>query len=137
MNFQKLRLAVAGLVGGVNAHVLYLTLHPGTGPGRGLAVLLGVCFALLGNYLATVQPNYLVGIRTPWTLESPAVWARTHRVGGRVFCAAGLLLAVLALVLPLAWVYPTLPVLVAGPAAFGYGYSYAAFRQQQHLGKAV
>ena len=137
VNFQKLRLTVVGLLGGVNTYLLYLTLHPGTGPGRGLAVLLGVCFALLGNYLTTVQPNYFVGIRTPWTLESPTVWARTHRVGGMVFCAAGLLVAGFALVLPLPWVYPVLLVLVVGTALFGYAYSYMAFRQQQQSGEAA
>lgn len=130
VNFQKLRLVTVALLGGINAYMLYLALHPGTGPGRGLVVGLGLFFALLGNYLTTVQPNYFVGIRTPWTLESPAVWARTHRVGGILFCVGGLLLAGLALVLPLAWAMPMLLVVVLGVATFSYAYSYILFRQQ-------
>ena len=137
VNFQKLRLAVVALLGVSNSYTLYLTLHPGTGPGRELAVLLGVFFVFLGNYLTTVQPNYFVGIRTPWTLESPGVWARTHRLGGMVFCVAGLLTTGLALVLPLAWVYPTLLALVLGTALFCYAYSYVAFRQERQASKAA
>ena len=40
--------------------------------------------AVLGNYLANLEPNYLLGIRTPWTLEDPATWRATHRLGSRV-----------------------------------------------------
>ncbi|WP_310395962.1 SdpI family protein [Hymenobacter sp.] len=136
-NYQKLGLAVVGLLSGLACYVLYLALHPGTAPGRGIAVLVGVFFALLGNYLTTVQPNYFVGIRTPWTLESPTVWARTHRVGGILFCVSGLLLAGLALVLPAAWALPTLLVLVLGTAGFCYAYSYAAFQQEERLRKTL
>ena len=136
-NFQKLRLVIVALVGGISSYTLYLALHPGTSPGRGLVVALGLFFALLGNYLTTVQPNYFVGIRTPWTLESPAVWARTHRVGGMLFCAGGLLLAGLATVLPLAWAMPMLLVMVLGTAVFSYAYSYVLFRQQANRPKTA
>lgn len=132
-NYLKLRLALVGLVSGLACLCLYVAVHPGTSPGRGLAVMLGGFFALMGNYLTTVQPNYFVGIRTPWTLESPTVWARTHRVGGALFFVAGLLLAGLALVLPLAALHPLLLALVLGSSLFAYAYSYVAFRQEQRL----
>ncbi len=137
VNFQKLRLALVAMVGGLACYSLYAALHPGAVSGRGLAVLLGVFFAFLGNYLTTVPPNYFVGIRTPWTLESPAVWARTHRVGGILFCLSGLLMVVLAFVLPAAWTQTVLLVLILGTAAFCYAYSYVAFRQEERLGKAA
>jgi uncharacterized membrane protein len=50
----------------------------------------GVVFLVIGNYLPKVRPNYLVGIRTPWTLTSDLSWTRTHRLGGRLFVLAGL-----------------------------------------------
>src|SRR5262245_42287959 len=37
-------------------------------------------FALLGNVLGKVQKNFFVGVRTPWTLASDAVWVQTHRL---------------------------------------------------------
>lgn len=38
-----------------------------------------------------IKPNYFIGIRTPWALESEAVWNKTHRLGGKVFIAMGIL----------------------------------------------
>ena len=103
INFQKLRLAVVGLLSGIACYSVYLGLHPNAASATGIAVLVGGFFVFMGNYLTTVQPNYFVGIRTPWTLDSPRVWARTHRAGGILFCLTGLLMVGLALVLPAAW----------------------------------
>lgn len=44
----------------------------------------------LGNVLPRLPRNGLVGIRTPWTLADPMVWERTHRLGGYLLTAAGL-----------------------------------------------
>ena len=137
VNFQKLRLTIVGLISGLAIVCMYTAGHPGTAPGRAIAVLVGLFFALMGNYLTTVQPNYFVGIRTPWTLESPRVWSQTHRVGGMVFCAAGLLLTALALVLPLAWVEAATLAVALGPAVFSYGYSYWLFRQQEAVNRVA
>ena len=52
-------------------------------------------FAVLGNYSATLRPNYFVGIRTPWTLESADTWRATHRLGGRLLFFGSLGLFVL------------------------------------------
>lgn len=47
--------------------------------------------ALLGNVLGKVRRNFWIGIRTPWTLASERVWNNTHRLGGKMFVAAGVL----------------------------------------------
>lgn len=52
-------------------------------------------FAILGNYMGSLRPNYFVGIRTPWTLESADTWRATHRLGGRLMFFGSLLLLVL------------------------------------------
>ncbi len=52
---------------------------------------LGVLFVVMGNLLGKVTRNFFVGIRTPWTLASEEVWYRTHRLAGKLFVAAGLL----------------------------------------------
>ena len=53
-----------------------------------------VLFAILGNYLPNLRPNYFIGIRTPWMLESPQTWRATHRLGGRLMFFGALLLLV-------------------------------------------
>lgn len=58
---------------------------------RVIPFALGFLFVVVGNYLGRVQPNWFLGIRTPWTLSSDTVWRKTHRLGAWVFVIAGLL----------------------------------------------
>jgi uncharacterized membrane protein len=59
-------------------------------------------FALLGNVMGRVKRNFWMGVRTPWTLASEAVWNQTHRVAGWLWVAGGLIGCVSVLALP--WV---------------------------------
>lgn len=52
---------------------------------------LSVLFIFIGNYLGKVRRNFWMGIRTPWSLSNPVVWERTHRLGGWLFVAVGLI----------------------------------------------
>lgn len=55
-----------------------------------LAMLaIGALFTILGNYMGKLQRNFFIGIRTPWTLASEATWERTHRLAGKLFVLAG------------------------------------------------
>ncbi|MEA5389297.1 SdpI family protein [Haloarculaceae archaeon H-GB11] len=49
-----------------------------------LAAVAGL-FYYVGVLLTHAERNWFVGIRTPWTLSSDEVWARTHHLGGRLF----------------------------------------------------
>lgn len=61
-----------------------------------LFALIGSLFAMLGNYFQTIRPNYFIGIRTPWTLESESVWKKTHRLGGQIWITGGVLIVMFA-----------------------------------------
>ena len=50
---------------------------------------LGLLFIVIGNVLTRVRPNWIFGIRTPWTLSSEVSWRETHRIGGYGFVAVG------------------------------------------------
>ncbi len=52
----------------------------------------GALFLITGNYINSVKPNYFIGIRTPWTLENPEVWKKTHRLGSKLWVVGGLLM---------------------------------------------
>lgn len=74
----------------------YLTLSASLTPGQHLSITslmvgMGLLFVVLGNYLPKVRSNFFIGIRTPWTLSSEEVWYQTHRLGGKLMVAAGLL----------------------------------------------
>lgn len=59
-------------------------------------LMIGILFIVVGNMMPKFKQNYFVGIKTPWTLNNEAVWAKTHRHGGFVWFAAGFLMSVLA-----------------------------------------
>lgn len=61
-------------------------------------LILAVFFLLMGNYMSALKPNYFIGIRTPWTLESEYVWKKTHVLGGKLFFIMGILLVLFAVI---------------------------------------
>jgi uncharacterized membrane protein len=77
------------------AHVLVLANGMGylVQVDRLLPLGVGLLFAFLGNYLTRIEPNWFIGIRTPWTLSSDAVWRKTHRTGGWLFVIGGIVIA--------------------------------------------
>ncbi|HEX7733182.1 MAG TPA: SdpI family protein [Rhodanobacter sp.] len=81
-------LGIAAMLAGAGHAVPMATVAP-------LAV--GVLLMVLGNYMGKLRRNFFIGIRTPWTLASEAVWERTHRLAGWVYVLAGVALVVLAL----------------------------------------
>ena len=54
-----------------------------------LFLLLGVMFAVMGNYMPKFRQNPTLGIKTSWALADEENWNATHRFGGRVWMAAG------------------------------------------------
>ena len=73
---------VARLFGPVT--VLWFLTLAGLGARSNMTLLLvpimSVSLIGLGFLLERTRPNWFIGIRTPWTLTSPTVWARTHRL---------------------------------------------------------
>ncbi len=59
---------------------------------RAIFAGLGLLFLVIGNFMGKLTKNFFVGIRTPWTLASEEVWLRTHRLGGKLFVLAGLVI---------------------------------------------
>jgi uncharacterized membrane protein len=94
-----------------------------------LVVNLALCvlFIVIGNFLGKVRRNFWLGIRTPWTLTSELVWERTHRVGGWLFVACGLIDIPLSFVPSLRlWSFVVLIILIS---IFLYVYSYVCYQQ--------
>jgi uncharacterized membrane protein len=87
----------------------------------------GFLFVFVGILLMRSKRNYMIGIRTPWTLANDEVWDRTHRLGGRLFIAAGILT-----VLSVFWPGIAIWVLMGGllvATLISLVYSYWVFQQ--------
>ena len=61
-----------------------------------IGVGIGLMFIVLGNFMGKIRSTYTFGIRTPWTLDSDLSWNKTHRLGGKLFMATGVLVLLTA-----------------------------------------
>lgn len=52
---------------------------------------MGLLFIFIGILIRKAKRNFFIGIRTPWTLSSDRVWDETHRLGSKLFIAAGVI----------------------------------------------
>jgi len=66
---------------------------------------LGLLFIVIGNVLTRVRPNWIFGIRTPWTLSSEVSWRETHRIGGYGFVGVGVAVLITSIVAPTTAIY--------------------------------
>lgn len=78
--------------------IIYSSSHSEVAKPTFVFVLLGLLFAALGNFFKTIQSNYFLGIRTPWTLKHPSVWKSTHELAGKMWFPGGLVIALIALI---------------------------------------
>jgi uncharacterized membrane protein len=97
---------------------------------RPLPIGLGVLFIVLGNYLTRVEPNWFVGIRTPWTLSSDSVWRKTHRTGGWLMVIGGFVVAASAF-LPHGAFLPLLITAIVIMAVIPVVQSYILWKREQ------
>ena len=67
---------------------------------QALAFAFAVLLMVLGNAMPKSQPNSFAGIRLPTTLRDPANWQATHRLGGVLSIAGGLVLLAAAMFAP-------------------------------------
>ena len=75
-------------------HALTLAWNLGhTGFRMGVVMLpaMGLLFIFIGLLIRKAKRNFFIGIRTPWTLSSDRVWDETHRLGSKLFIAAGVI----------------------------------------------
>lgn len=74
-------------------HGLILAWNLGIEFNMTLAILpaMGLLFYYLGVLMENAKRNWSIGIRTPWTLSSDNVWGKTHKLGAKLYRAAGII----------------------------------------------
>lgn len=82
-------LGTIGLAWTIELMVLAVAFRWPVAPVRMLLIAMGLFLAALGNQFGKSRPMWLIGIRTPWTMDDPDVWIATHRLGGKLFVVAG------------------------------------------------
>lgn len=54
----------------------------------------GVLLTGIGVYLRNLQPNNYVGVRTPYTLQSPEIWTEVHKMASTLWVCVGVAIIV-------------------------------------------
>lgn len=94
----------------------------------------GLLFIVIGNYLPKCKRNSTIGIKVPWAMENDENWNATHRFGGKLWAAGGLVIIVGGLLPGKAMPFVLLPVIVL-LAVVPAGYSYLYYRKSGSLPK--
>lgn len=93
-NMQKISVAVVALISAVTISILYSSRHGMISFSRLFNPLMGIFFIVVGNWMYNIKPNYFVGIRVPWTLESTDNWRATHRMASKLWIVGGILITI-------------------------------------------
>ncbi len=96
-------------------------------------LLLGILFAVMGNYMPKVTQNSTLGVKIFWTLYNEENWNKTHRFTGKVWVAGGVVALLLAL-LPMNWMLPLLLLDILVITATPVIYSYRIYRNHKAQG---
>ena len=92
--------------------------------------LLGLLFAFIGNYMIHIKPNYFAGFRLPWTLSNDDNWRKTHELGGKLWFAGGMLIAIVCFFLPATIAFVFFLTIVLIMMMIPLVYSYRLFKKQ-------
>lgn len=116
----------------IQAHTIAAALGHPVNVAIFVTALIGCLFIVTGNVLGKLRWNYVVGIRTPWTLADERVWDKTHRFGGWLFVIGGLVLVTSALLSHYAAPKPFLVLgVIAAIVLMTFVKSYLLWREQQ------
>ncbi len=94
---------------------------------------MALLFWYMGYLLGEAEPNWFIGIRTPWTLSSDMVWRKTHALGSKLFRLTAILTLIGILFPAAAILFLLVPVLAT--ALFLVVYSYVLYRQEERMKK--
>jgi uncharacterized membrane protein len=113
-------------------YVYALTLFAALGYQFSMTVMLlpamGALFIVIGFLIGKAKRNFFIGIRTPWTLTSDTVWAKTHELGKWTFIGAGVVCIFCAFLGEIAFWIMMICILVA--AFIPIIYSYILWKQE-------
>ena len=100
------------------------------------AVLMGVMFIIMGNYMPKAKRNNTFGIKLRWTVTNDDNWIATHRLAGKVSVIVGII-TLLTAFLPTMVMFVLLAVNIIAIAIIPTVYSYNFYKQQIASGEAT
>lgn len=129
--YFKIRLGILLFLGVVNSVVIANAIGFDMDISRIIGISVLLLLTIIGNYLGTIRPNWFIGIRLPWTLESDGVWKKTHRLAGRLWFCLGMAALIASFVLPKNMLYPLIFIVAMILVIVPIVYSYIIFKREK------
>ncbi len=98
--YHKIAMAIVVFLCAISIILIYSSANVSVHITKLSLPLTGLFFAVLGNYMHSIKPNYFVGFRIPWTLENEDNWRKTHQLVGKLWVPGGILITIGTLILP-------------------------------------
>ena len=131
---QRMAFAISVFISAVLCAIIYVTFHQPTSLPLGFIFAgVGLLFSFIGNYMHNIKPNYFAGFRIPWTLENEDNWRKTHLLGGKLFFAGGLLIAIICPLLPTVMSFIVFAVITIIMLIIPFVYSFRLYKKQKSL----
>ena len=104
----------------MHTFVYLITLGYGVRMEVAMPILIGLIFAIIGNYMPKCKQNYTIGIKIPWTLNNEENWNKTHRFAGWLWTVCGILIMLTGFFGGF-WVFlPITILMVLAPVVYSY-----------------
>lgn len=129
--YNKLRIVLIVFFVAVSSIIIFISMGYNIDTNRLFLIGIPLLFTLVGNFLINIKPNWMVGVRTPWTLASENVWRKTHRLTGIMWFWSGLVCLVLGFLIEPWYAYRILFGFVVGTSLIAIVYSYIAFKKEK------
>jgi uncharacterized membrane protein len=97
-------------------------------PNKIFPIGLGLLLFYVGVLCEKAKRNWFIGIRTPWTLSSEAVWDKTHKLAGKLFKIAGAVALIGVFFGRYAFLFILIPVVLI--SLYTVIYSYIEFQRE-------
>ena len=85
--------------------------------------LVGIMLIIIGNYMPKFKQSFFCGIKTPWALSDEENWYKTHRLGGKLWVAGGILMAIIPFLpesIAMILIFADILILVVVPTLYSY-----------------
>ncbi len=98
--FQRIAMLLVVFIAAINFVILISAAGKPHLMEKVLFPMIGIFFAMIGNYMYNIKPNYFAGIRLPWTLSDDDNWRRTHHLASKLWFWGGISAALICLIFP-------------------------------------
>ena len=131
---ERIAFAVAIFLSAIQCMIIYVAIGGSMEGTMGMIFAgVGLLFAIIGNYLPNLKPNYFAGLRLPWTLEDPDNWRKTHQFAGKIWFAGGIILAIACLFTRQGTTLIVFAIVTAILVIIPTVYSYRLFKKNKQL----